>query len=122
MNNLENLLEDEKGSILLRAMFATAATPLCAYVGSYVGQGVGYAVGYAIDFVPYATDLAPWLAQRAGLAVDTKVVNLNETLYQTMGAIDGFCLGLSLPWKWLGKKLDKDYRNALDRNSEDSSL
>lgn len=78
------------------------ASGLCACAGSYLGQGLGWIVGNIIDVVPLVKDVAPWMAERADLINDAKiVVDLNEDLYQTTGAIGGFYGGLVFPLKIL---------------------
>ncbi len=80
------------------------ATPICAYLGSYVGEGLGWLGGNIIDMIPLAKDVAPWLAERAGLIQDGKTIaELNENLYQTSGAVSGFWSGGFLPLRSLIK-------------------
>ena len=117
-NRLEDLLvKDGQGNIAVGALVATAAMPVCAYLGSYLGEGLGYVWGNIIDFVPYVRDVAPWLAERAGLINDAKTaVDLNENLYQATGAIGGFWGGLWLPWKVLGAAYKGQYFRKLKAN------
>ncbi|MBI5065787.1 hypothetical protein HZA97_06120 [Candidatus Woesearchaeota archaeon] len=104
LSGLENCLRRESGNALLGLVVATAAMPVCAYLGSYAGEGLGWLWGNIVDFVPYVRDVAPWLAERTGLIQDAKnVVDLNENLYQTAGAVSGFWGGLWFPWKVLAK-------------------
>jgi len=99
---LTDIVNNEKGNAALGVAVAIVATPICAYLGSYVGEGFGWAYGNIIDFIPLVNDVAPWLAERAGLINDAKeVANLNEDLYQTTGSISGFWGGMALPWKVL---------------------
>lgn len=95
---LERLV-NERGGIIAPILIATAATPICGYIGSYLGEALGYVWGNFLDFIPYVRDIAPWLAERSGLINDSKpVIDLNENLYQTTGAIGGFYGGLTIPW------------------------
>lgn len=107
-SKLEDLIRDENGQSMVGPLVAVTATiiatPVCAYLGSYVGEGIGYAWGNVVDFIPYVRDVAPWLAERTGLINDAKkVVDLNENLYQTSGAVAGFWGGLFLPLRILIK-------------------
>lgn len=108
-SKLDDLVRDERGNVAVGALVATAAMPVCAYVGSYLGEGLGYVWGNIIDFIPLVNDVAPWLAERSGLINDAKTaVDLNENLYQTTGAISGFWGGLWLPWKVLAAAYKDD--------------
>ena len=108
-SNLTDLVTNENGSMdngFIVFGAAIVAMPVCAYGGSYVGEGFGWLLGNIVDFIPYARDVAPWLAERSGLINDTKeVVGLNENLYQTKGAIAGFWGGLLAPWMILWEYL-----------------
>ena len=108
-SKLDDLVRDERGNVAVGALVATAVgMPVCAYVGTYLGEGMGYVWGNIVDFIPLVNDIAPWLAERAGLINDAKtVVDLNENLYQTTGAIGGFWGGLWVPWKVLTKIISK---------------
>ncbi len=98
-SKLEDSVRGEIGGIVAGAI-DMAAMPVCAYFGSYIGEGIGYVRGNMIDFIPYVNDVAPWLAERAGLINNAEnTTDLNENLYQTSGAIAGFWGGLLLPWK-----------------------
>ena len=101
-SKLDDLVRDQSGNVAGATLIVIATMPVCAYVGSYVGEGLGYLGGNFIDFIPLVKDVAPWLAERAGLINDAKnAVDLNENLYQTTGAIAGFWGGLWFPWKVL---------------------
>lgn len=102
-SKLATIPKAQRGDVLVGAMAAVIAMPVCAYLGSYLGEGFGYLWGNLIDFIPYVNDVAPWLGQRAGLIQEGQsIVDLNENLYQTTGAIGGFWGGLWFPWKVLG--------------------
>ncbi|MBI4163367.1 MAG: hypothetical protein HY512_00775 [Candidatus Aenigmarchaeota archaeon] len=92
----------QRGSGCSGFLVALAAMPVCAYAGSYLGEGIGYIFGNIVDLIPYARDVAPWVAERAGLISDAiYVVDFNENLYQTSGAAAGFWCGLWFPWEVL---------------------
>ena len=95
-----NLLREKNGSASL-ACLGLLATPVIAYALSYVGEGFGWIGGHLVDIVPYARNVAPWLAERSGLVKDVQeITNFNVDFYQTCGAISGFWGGL-----WCGIKL-----------------
>jgi hypothetical protein len=101
-DTLDAKVSNESGNAAIPIIIGVAAMPLCAYAGSYVGEGIGWLWGNFVDIIPYVSDVAPWLAERSGLIDDaSKVVDLNENLYQTTGAIGGFWGGLTFPWKAL---------------------
>ena len=98
----QGLSQNQRGDLFVGVLAAMIATPICAYAGSYLGEGIGYLFGNLIDIIPLAEDVAPWMAERAGLITDAKhAANLNEDLYQTTGAMSGFYGGLFLPWKFI---------------------
>lgn len=97
-HTIDELVGKESGQNAIGCLLGVAAMPLCAIAGSYLGEGLGYLWGNLIDIIPYVNQVAPWMAERAGLINDVRsATNLNEDLYQTAGAISGFWGGLWLP-------------------------
>jgi hypothetical protein len=100
-SGLEQLTNSQTGSSVVEVsalvVGSAVAMGVGAVAGSYIGGGLGYVWGSIVDFVPLVNDVAPWLAERTGLVEDAKsIVDLNENLYQTTGAVSGFWGGLWL--------------------------
>ncbi len=97
-DSLEQVVRNAESGSTVAGMLLLPTSIATAVAGSYVGEGAGYVFGQLMDFLPYARDLAPWLAERSGLL--THVANqagFNVDFYQATGALGGLVIGLAAP-------------------------